>query len=801
MSDSHRSRRPRAVASSSSRRDPAASRPSVNRAPRAEEMRTLRTSARIDEIRNAAKSAVEPSGDEDAAQSPSNRKQERTAQTGAPRPRQRTRIDAEPSRRKAGPSSSSASGRVGDQALYDGIWTKGSSSSSKRAAHQNAPRPRRRNDVQVGSVQGGPGRRGEPSSARTDRIRGGHASSGQEIRTRKKGRGSRSRMSRRIVVAVCMVALVLGAGIFLDHQLTDGKIHAGVSIGDIDVGGKTKQEAVDLVSNEYSHRVASNAPVFFATADDQANPKEYDTDPSLEEQISYEESLDNRTQWTVPASYVEATLDVDALVEDAYQVGRDNGGLVARIQSALGGWLVAPVCTFNGTLLDELRLEMTKAVGQQRINWGVEVKDGVASTTQGQDGNEITYEWLVDRLNAAYLGTEEAPSTVLEATYLPLQIDEAAAQHTADVINSSISQGAVFTFEDQSWSASRQDLGSLVVTSVEQDGASWKLVARFDESKATNAILASLHSKIDQDNLSVSLSKSDDGSVTVSTNASGTVPKASDSVAELNASFFVEASRTEAPTYEVGSSELPSSMSFDEAKSFGLVTEISSFTTQYSSGNDARVNNIHVASDYLNDSVCVAGGEWSFNDIAGEATKERGYKDAGAIVGGEYSDAIGGGICQVATTVFNCVYDAGYPVTKRYNHTLRISSYPEGRDAAIAYPDMDLAWQNDTSSDVLLVMTYTNSSVTATLWGADPHYQVSTEYGEWQEGRKFSTTYRTDNTVAEGTEYVETTGVDGSSITIVRTVKDSEGKTLHEDTFSSSYDPKNEVIVKGTAKQ
>ena len=178
----------------------------------------------------------------------------------------------------------------------------------------------------------------------------------------------------------------------------------------------------------------------------------------------------------------------------------------------------------------------TKAVGQQRINWDVEVKDGVASTTQGQDGNEITYEWLVDCLNAAYLGTEEAPSTVLEATYLPLQIDEAAAQHTADVINSSISQGAVFTFEDQSWNASRQDLGSLVVTSVEQDGDSWKLVACFDESKATNAILASLHSKIDQDNLSVSLSKGDDGSVTVSTNASGTVPKASDSVAELNAS-------------------------------------------------------------------------------------------------------------------------------------------------------------------------------------------------------------------------------------------------------------------------
>ena len=63
-----------------------------------------------------------------------------------------------------------------------------------------------------------------------------------------------------------------------------------------------------------------------------------------------------------------------------------------------------------------------------------------------------------------------------------------------------------------------------------------------------------------------------------------------------------------------------------------------------------------------------------------------GYKNAGAIVDGEYTDEIGGGVCQVATTVYNAVYDAGYPIVERHNHTLYIASYPEGRDAAIAFP-------------------------------------------------------------------------------------------------------------------
>lgn len=606
--------------------------------------------------------------------------------------------------------------------------------------------------------------------------------------------------SKRKTVVACIALLVVLVFCGIDGLLNGNKIYGGVTIGDVAVGGLTKDEAIDCVSGEYSQRVSSNVATFFTTQENLNNPKTSDTDANIEEQISYEESLANRTQWTVSGNEVEATLDVDSLVEQAFEVGRSDGNIIGRIGASIFGKNIPLTCSCNNERVSSLADQMTSAIGKKRVNFGITINDGIASVTNGNEGNEVTSEWLTAHLNETFLGTEPLTKTVIETQYLPLQANEEDAQRVANTVNASIAAGATFVYGDQTWNASSSDLGNLITTDLSEDGGKWKLSPVFDESKTKNALLTSLHSNIDSDGLQVSFDKDSNGQITVSSNAKGTAPVASDVLDTLNTSFFVSDARTQAPQIDVPSADIPSSLSFEDAKSFGLITDISSFTTQYSSGNEARVNNIHTAADLLSGSIAKAnGGSWSFNDTAGEATPDKGYQAAGAIVGGEYSDAVGGGICQVATTVFNSVYLAGYPVEKRYNHTLYIESYPKGRDAAIAYPDLDLVWKNDTSSDVLLMMSYTSTSVTATLWGVDPEYQVSTEYGEWKKGEPYSTTYKTDNTVASGKEYVKTTGVDGSSITIVRTVKDHEGKILHEDSFTSTYAPKNKVIVKGTA--
>ena len=85
-----------------------------------------------------------------------------------------------------------------------------------------------------------------------------------------------------------------------------------------------------------------------------------------------------------------------------------------------------------------------------------------------------------------------------------------------------------------------------------------------------------------------------------------------------------------------------------------------------------------------------------FNGTTGERTAEKGFEEAPVIINGELQTGLGGGICQVSTTVFNAVYEAGLQIDERTNHSFYISHYPLGRDATVNYPDLDLKFTNDT---------------------------------------------------------------------------------------------------------
>jgi vancomycin resistance protein YoaR len=201
-----------------------------------------------------------------------------------------------------------------------------------------------------------------------------------------------------------------------------------------------------------------------------------------------------------------------------------------------------------------------------------------------------------------------------------------------------------------------------------------------------------------------------------------------------------------------------------------------------------------------NSIIRAQGGQWSFNDVVGESSAATGFLGAGTILDGEIVDDVGGGICQVATTVFNAVYLSGFPIVERHNHSLYLSNYPAGRDAAISYPYLDLRWKNDSNSDVLLTMSYTETSVLAQLYSVNPGYVVSTEIGDWEEGETFSTQTIETEDIEALTSYTKTKGVNGKKISITRTVKDAEGNTLHTQVFSSVYDAIDEVIVVGVEK-
>ena len=236
-----------------------------------------------------------------------------------------------------------------------------------------------------------------------------------------------------------------------------------------------------------------------------------------------------------------------------------------------------------------------------------------------------------------------------------------------------------------------------------------------------------------------------------------------------------------------------------KAKSMGIKERIGTYTTTYSPGATARVNNIHLLGDALDGALIAPGGTFSFNGQAGERTAAKGYQEAPAIVNGELVPQLGGGVCQVGTTVFNAVFESGLPVVQRRNHSFYISHYPKGRDATVSWGGPDLKFKNDTDNWVLVSVAYTSSSITVSLYGTDPGYEVTSETGPWTNERPFATEEIKDPDMPKGSRVVEDAGITGRSIVVKRIVS-KDGKVIRTDTFASKYAPKTQVVRVGTKK-
>ncbi|MFS0752033.1 VanW family protein [Oceanobacillus sp. 1P07AA] len=122
--------------------------------------------------------------------------------------------------------------------------------------------------------------------------------------------------------------------------------------------------------------------------------------------------------------------------------------------------------------------------------------------------------------------------------------------------------------------------------------------------------------------------------------------------------------------------------------------QIGFYTTTFRESNTQRANNIKLATESINNTVLFPGEVFSFNDTVGERTRERGYQKAPVIIKGELDEDIGGGICQVSSTLFNAVDLKGIQITERYAHSKQVPYVPPGRDATVSWWGPDFAFKN-----------------------------------------------------------------------------------------------------------
>jgi vancomycin resistance protein YoaR len=171
------------------------------------------------------------------------------------------------------------------------------------------------------------------------------------------------------------------------------------------------------------------------------------------------------------------------------------------------------------------------------------------------------------------------------------------------------------------------------------------------------------------------------------------------------------------------------------------------------------------------------------------------------IINGELKNGLGGGVCQVSTTVFNAAYEAGLPITERHNHALYIDHYPLGRDATVNYPDTDLKFVNDTGHWLLLETIISSSALTVRLYGTPVRRKVVTRASPLREIAPAKVKRILDPDLYRGQQVVEEPGSPTRAVSVRRMVYDRRGRLLFDSTWYSTYVSEPEVVRVGTRER
>jgi vancomycin resistance protein YoaR len=218
--------------------------------------------------------------------------------------------------------------------------------------------------------------------------------------------------------------------------------------------------------------------------------------------------------------------------------------------------------------------------------------------------------------------------------------------------------------------------------------------------------------------------------------------------------------------------------------------------------NVNRGENIRIAVSKINGLMLAPGEEFSFNKIVGPRTEAGGYKIAHVYSGGKVIDDVGGGICQVSTTLYNSVLYSNLDVTERNDHQFTVSYVPFGQDAAVSYGGPDFKFRNSTSWPIRIDGRVTKENrIYFTLMGTDENLGRKIEIvHETVKTTDFGKKYIDDPTLEEGKTKVKQNGMKGYVINTYKIIKQDGKITSKTKIYTSTYRPLDEEILKGTKK-
>jgi vancomycin resistance protein YoaR len=554
--------------------------------------------------------------------------------------------------------------------------------------------------------------------------------------------------ARRGVVATVAFAVLAVAVLWVAFAGSAARIAEGVSIAGVDVSGMTPAQA--RVELERRAAAVGATPVVFAAGD--------------------------RT-WELTPRQLGLTVDWAAAVEAARREGDGFGPLrgYRRLQTRVFGADIAPPVRVYDAALRYHVQRLAADVAQRPREAAIELRGLRPLLVPARTGHALDRPAAEGTIVRSLAGFARTP------VGLPVRVDTPTVT-TADLrpvvakVKLALSAPVRLSLGETRWRLPRWRIAQLLA--LPSHGAATLAIG----GPAAEQWLRGLAARVDRPPADARFTGNADRSVSVIPAKPGLEL---DSAATATALLEAATSRTRRLAEAVVVESQPD-FTTAEAEALGVSRVLSSYSTFYAGSAD-RITNLRLAVQLLDGAQIAPGATFSFNDRVGERTLERGFRPAPVIVGAEYEEGVGGGVSQVATTVFNAAWEAGLPISERNPHALYIARYQLGRDATVNFPNLDLKFVNDTGRWIVLGAGAGGNGIYVSLYGSDAGRRVESIPGELRVTGEPKTEIEKDPSAFVGEREVLFDGEPSRAVSVQRIVYDRDGTVLRRETWSTSY--------------
>ncbi|MCS7259472.1 MAG: VanW family protein [Anaerolineae bacterium] len=512
--------------------------------------------------------------------------------------------------------------------------------------------------------------------------------------------------------------------------------------------------------------------------------------------------------WVVSVRQVGAVLDIPQAVAHAYAFGRRGdliGNILDQLRALFFGVEINPVVRYDSGPANALLAEIARQINRPARDAELIIQpDLTMLTLPAQNGLSVDIDAtrslvhqraLTRDLTPVELVVHETPPAIVEIepayqivqTLLsaPLVLSVALPERRVERVIPPDELLSMLIIQEE---ANQDGTGRIVVTF---DLDKWKSYLN-DFAREVNRAPLDARFQVDPQNGSISVIRPSQEGYQLDV--------------ERSLTLITELINRPAHHLELPLLVIPPAVRSDAANQIYFGDIVAEATTTFKGSSEARVRNIQVAASKFHGIVVPPGALFSFNAYLGPITAEEGYERSLIIWGDRTAVGIGGGICQVSTTLFRAAFFGGFEIVERWAHGYRVSWYEiefgPGLDATIYAPNIDFKFRNDTEH-FLLIQSYVDQeagTLTFRFYGTRTQRQVAVEGPLVEEVTSpGAPEYRQDPSLPKGTVKQVEWPREGAKVTVRRTVTQN-GIVLHQDELVSRYRPWHAVYLVGTGE-